>query len=96
MGEPAGDRSVTCIACGVELPRSQAREYDKYGDRWDREGKSFEFLCKPCFRALDKQPREDLECQLETAGAGRVPDSVFLELFARRSAGDDVANEHDG
>lgn len=95
MGERGTDRSVTCIACGMELPRSQAREYDKYGDRWEREGKSFEFLCKDCFRDLTKQSREGLECQLEQAGAGRVTDSVFIELFVAQSTGD-VENEHEG
>ena len=32
---------VTCIACGEEVPRSSAREYDKHGDRWTREDKQF-------------------------------------------------------
>ena len=39
-------RTVTCIACGDSISRSDAREYDKLGDRWEREGKDFEFLCK--------------------------------------------------
>jgi hypothetical protein len=52
---------VVCIACGETLPRGDAREYDKYGDRWDREGKAFEYLCKPCHRECCHQPRNGLE-----------------------------------
>ncbi len=85
------DPRVTCIACGSEVAREEAREYDKHGDRWDREGKTFEFLCKHCFRDLVKQPRDGLETELENAGAGRVPDEVFLELFL--TDGEDVENE---
>lgn len=55
---------VTCIACGAELDRSDAREYDKHGDRWEREGKEFEHLCKPCYRDLCHQPRSGLEAAL--------------------------------
>ncbi len=40
--------TVTCLACGTERPRDEAREYDKHGDRWDRDGKTFEHLCKSC------------------------------------------------
>lgn len=90
MAPSRADRTVTCIACGSEQPRGEAREYDKYGDRWDREGKTFEFLCKPCFRSLVKQPREGLETTLEDAGAGRVPDSIFLELYVAQT--EDVEN----
>lgn len=86
----AGPR-VTCIACGSEVAREEAREYDKHGDRWDREGKTFEYLCKDCFRGLVKQPRDGLEASLEAAGAGSVPDHIFLELFL--AAGEDVENE---
>lgn len=76
-----GERTVTCIACGHEVQRSAAREYDKFGDRWNRTGKSFEYLCKPCFRALCKHRRPDLEPTLERAGAGRVPDHEFLSRY---------------
>jgi hypothetical protein len=49
---PGRGREVTCIACGESVPRSEAREYDKYGDRWDRRDKAFEYLCRPCDREL--------------------------------------------
>jgi hypothetical protein len=79
------DESVSCIACGADVPREDAREYDKHGDRWDRDGKRFEYVCKPCFRDLTKHPREDLERVLEAAGAGRVDDAEFLERFLEAS-----------
>jgi hypothetical protein len=53
--------TVVCIACGTSLPRSEAREYDKHGNRWERHGKSFEHLCKGCYRDLCHQPRDELE-----------------------------------
>lgn len=56
--------TVVCIACGTSLPRSEAREYDKEGNRWDRHGKSFEHLCKACYRDLCHQPRDELEALL--------------------------------
>ncbi len=58
---------VTCIACGTSLPRADAREYDKHGDRWDRGEKEFEHLCKPCDRELSRCPRDGIEellCEL--------------------------------
>ena len=56
--------TVVCIACGTSLPRSDAREYDKQGNRWERHGKSFEHLCKECYRGLCHQPRDGLESLL--------------------------------
>ena len=56
--------TVVCIACGTSLPRSDAREYDKEGNRWERHGKSFEHLCKECYRGLCHQPRDELEALL--------------------------------
>ena len=53
--------TVVCIACGTSLSRSDAREYDKQGNRWERHGKSFEHLCKECYRELCHQPRDELE-----------------------------------
>ena len=82
---PARDdrrRTVTCIACGEDLQRDQAREYDKQGDRWDREDKSFEYLCKPCFRELCHLSRGDLEETLVAADAGHLPTEEFLHRYA--------------
>jgi hypothetical protein len=61
---PGRGSDVTCIACGDTVPRSNAREYDKYGDRFDRDDKSFEYLCKPCDRDRCRQPRSGLEALL--------------------------------
>lgn len=73
---------VTCIACGGSVPRAEAREYDKHGDRFDRSDKDFEHLCKPCFRDLCHQPREELESLLLDLGAGEgIPREVFLEKY---------------
>ncbi|WP_435183155.1 DUF7562 family protein [Halobellus sp. EA9] len=58
------ETTVVCIACGTSLARSEAREYDKHGNRWERHGKSFEHLCKECYRDLCHQPRGDLEALL--------------------------------
>jgi len=89
----SGDESVSCIACGASVPREDAREYDKHGDRWDRDGKRFEHLCKPCFRDLAKQPRRGLEASLEAAGAGRVDDAEFLSRFLDASGEEQPGRE---
>jgi hypothetical protein len=75
------DEAVTCIACGEEVQRGDAREYDKHGDRWERADKEFEFLCKPCHRELCHQPREGLESRLVDIGAGDVERDAFLEAY---------------
>jgi len=75
------DPGVVCIACGERVRRSRAREYDKHGDRWTRDDKSFEYLCKPCFRDLDKAKRGDLEDVLEDVGAGQRSDAEFLARY---------------
>lgn len=75
------DKEVTCIACGETLLRRETREYDKYGDRYDRDGKSFEYLCKPCYREYSHQPREGLESMLIDAGAGGVSRESFLHNY---------------
>ncbi|MHC3378190.1 DUF7562 family protein [Haloarcula sp. H-GB5] len=76
-----GDEEVCCIACGDTVARSDAREYDKYGDRWDRDDKSFEYLCKPCYREYCHFDRTGLEDRLEAAGAGSVNRDVFLRRY---------------
>ena len=77
-------REVVCIACGGTVSRSDAREYDKYGDRWTREGKEFEFLCKPCYRECCHQPRDGLEATLCTVGAGETDLATFLARYRDR------------
>jgi len=84
-----GRDEVTCIACGDSVARSDAREYDKFGDRWERDGKEFEYLCKPCDRERCHQPRGELETLLEdveAAADGRDRDAflaTYLELAQR-------------
>ncbi|WP_324760836.1 DUF7562 family protein [Haloarcula sp. GH36] len=74
-------RRVTCIACGETVDRDDAREYDKHGERWDREDKTFEYLCKPCDRECCHQPRDGLERTLVAAGAGRTDRRTFLRRY---------------
>ncbi|MFC7166776.1 DUF7562 family protein [Halospeciosus flavus] len=90
MWTPGSDASVTCIACGEDLDREQAREYDKYGDRWDRDGKEFEYLCKSCYRGLSKADRAGLESLLVDVGAGSLSNEEFLHRYvdAARTEGD--------
>ena len=76
-----GDDTVTCIACGENVVRSDAREYDKFGNRWERADKEFEYLCKPCDRRCCHQPRQGLEDLLEEAGAGTLSQKEFLVQF---------------
>jgi hypothetical protein len=74
-------KTVVCIACGSSLLRSEAREYDKEGNRWDRQGKDFEYLCKGCFRDLCHQPRNELESlllEIERDGPNR---EEFLDRY---------------
>lgn len=77
----SGDEEVTCIACGENLPREEAREYDKHGDRYTREGKNFEHLCKPCHRNCCHQPRDGMEATLTGAGAGQVSREAFIRRY---------------
>jgi hypothetical protein len=81
FGSRAGGETVTCIACGETVARSDAREYDKHGDRWERQDKSFEHLCKECFAELCRQPRTGLETTLDAAGAGERDRASFLERY---------------
>jgi len=75
------DEEVCCIACGEAVARSDAREYDKYGDSWSRDDKSFEYLCKPCYREYCHFGRSGLEDRLEAAGAGTVSRDAFLRRY---------------
>jgi hypothetical protein len=72
---------VTCIACGETVDREDAREYDKHGDRWSREDKTFEYLCKPCHRECCHRSRDGLEETLVEADAGETPQKKFLRRF---------------
>lgn len=73
---------VVCPACGHRVDRDDAREYDRHGDRWDREEKSFEYLCRPCHDALCHQQRDELEALLCEVGAGEVDREQFLRTYA--------------
>jgi hypothetical protein len=75
------DTDVTCIACGETLDRADAREYDKHGDRWNRREKTFEHLCKPCYRELCHQPREGLEALLVGLEGDPVTGREFVERY---------------
>jgi hypothetical protein len=88
-----GRTDVTCIACGGSVARSDAREYDKHGDRWDREGKDFEYLCKPCYRECCHQPREGLEATLVESGAGEQDRDDFLAAYLDHAGARDEAEE---
>jgi hypothetical protein len=78
-----GNETVTCISCGNRVTRQQAREYDKFGNRWERTGKEFEYLCKPCYRGECHQPRDELESILIEMNAGSVSQEEFLRAYAR-------------
>lgn len=80
-GSDRGDTSVVCIACGTSVSRTDAREYDKEGDRWDREGKQFEHLCKDCHGDLSHQPRAGLESLLVDVERGADSRREFLERY---------------
>ena len=80
-GSNEREPSVVCIACGRSLPKSDAREYDKEGDRWEREGKEFEYLCKDCHSDLSHQPRAGLESMLVEVEGGTKTRREFLERY---------------
>ncbi len=87
-----GDGDVTCIACGDTVPRDEAREYDKHGDRWSRDGKSLEYLCKPCHGECCHQHRDGLEATLVEAGAGETARLNFLRRCCDLVREDAAAN----
>lgn len=73
--------TVVCIACGASLSRTEAREYDKEGNRWERHGKRFEHLCKPCYRGLCHQPRRELESLVEDVEEHGLSQEEFLRRY---------------
>lgn len=77
----SGRQTVICIACGSSILQSDAREYDKEGDRWERRNKVFEHVCKPCHSDLCRQPRDGLEALLVDVGAGEVSQEAFLGRY---------------
>lgn len=83
------DEQVTCIACGETVPREAAREYDKHGDRWDRDGKAFEYLCTDCDDDCCHQARDGLEATLVAADAGRTDRATFLSQYFEQVTDDD-------
>jgi hypothetical protein len=83
---------VVCIACGEVIPRADAREYDKYGDRWDRDGKDFEYLCKPCHRDCCHQPRNGLEETLVRAEGEHADTQAFITEYYTLVS-DDISTE---
>jgi hypothetical protein len=74
-------QSVVCIACASSVERTEAREYDKEGDRWERHGKEFEHLCKDCFRTLCHQPRDELESLLIELEEPELDREEFLRRY---------------
>lgn len=84
---------VTCIACGETVARGDAREYDKYGDRWSRDGKAFEYLCKPCYRDYCHQYRDGLEEMLIQADAGHTDRTTFLRRYHELVSDDATARK---
>jgi len=87
------DSTVTCIACGASVARSDAREYDREGDRWAREGKSFEFLCKPCDRERCHSSREGLEARLVEVGRADSAEAFARQYLELAAEDDDRATE---
>ena len=86
-----GESTVTCIACGESISRSDAREYDKHGDRWERTAKSFEYLCKPCDRQRCHSPRDGLEDRLVAVGTGGCDPETFVARYLALARDDDAA-----
>jgi hypothetical protein len=93
-GRSRDDSQVTCIACGQSVARTDAREYDKYGDRFSREDKEFEFLCKACHRDCCHQPRGGLETLLVESGAGEADrEEFFAAFYALAGTGEDAEEQ---
>lgn len=82
---------VTCTGCGISVPVTEAREYDKYGNRWERVNKRFDNFCKPCHRDLCLQPRDGLEELLVDIEAHRGDRTPFLSAY--REAVDETPDQ---
>lgn len=83
-GDEDGSEVVRCIACGDTVRRSAAREYDRYGNRWDREDKRFEFLCTPCHRNECHLPRDGLEATLTEIETPQPSPAAFIGAYFDR------------
>ncbi len=95
-GRRSRDRqTVSCPACGESVPRSEAREYDKEGNRWERHNKSFEHFCKDCFRELCHQPRGNLEATLSDIHEAGLSQSEFLRRYLESVGTEPPADDHD-
>jgi len=90
-----GQQTVTCPACGESIARSEAREYDKEGNRWERHDKSFEHFCKDCFRELCHQPRGDLEARLTEIEETGLSVEEFLARYVASVEADPTGEDHD-
>lgn len=93
VGSDVRDNTVTCPACGQTLDREEAREYDKYGDRFEREGKQFEYFCPDCHDELTLQDRTGLEDLLTEIGAGNTTDAAFVRDYAAANEDPDSSIE---
>jgi len=93
VGSRGDDKTVTCPACGRSLARKDAREYDKYGDRFDREGKTFEYFCPECHDELSLQDRSGLESLLTEIGAGDSSDVAFVRKYTAANEDPDSSIE---
>ena len=80
-GRQEAPEQVRCIACGVRVQRSAAREYDRFGDRWDRADKDFEYLCKQCHGEACHQPRQGLEATLTGIGSEHESPHAFIAAY---------------
>ena len=80
---------MVCIACGESVPRENAREYDKEGDRWSRRDKEFEYLCAGCDDDICHQPRDGLESLVRSIEAEGLTNEEFLDRYTEAVTGDD-------
>ena len=88
MLRPGGDgKLVTRLTSRPQARRREAREYDKFGDRWERRHKAFEYLCADCYAALDHQARHDLEAMLVDIDAGNCDRATFFRRYRRTVQG---------